>query len=295
MPNNFGGRWTQDKLNRLNGYLNAYMSIMKSRTFFRKVYVDAFAGTGQMELTRKEDTSGSLTFPELEDQDVVDFYNGSARVALETDPSFDHYLFIEKSARKCEELETLKVVYSQQASKIQIENADANQFMLKWIQETNWKKTRAVVFLDPFGMQVEWTLIEAIADTKAIDLWLLVPLSGINRVLKNRSHPPEEWSNRLTKFFGTEDWKEEFYENNPQIDLFGNESSPVKSADFNSLKTYLNSRLQKPFVGVAKNPLVLVNSKNFPLFLLCFAVGNTNGKEPALRIAQHLLREDYGH
>ncbi len=31
----------------------------------------------------------------------------------------------------------------------------------------NWKKCRAVVFLDPFGNQVEWKTIEAIARTKS--------------------------------------------------------------------------------------------------------------------------------
>jgi hypothetical protein len=33
-----------------------------------------------------------------------------------------------------------------------------------------------VLFLDPYGMQVDWTTIEAIARTKAIDLRVLFPL-----------------------------------------------------------------------------------------------------------------------
>ena len=36
----------------------------------------------------------------------------------------------------------------------------------------DWSSHRAVLFLDPYGMQVEWTTIEAIARTGAIDLWL---------------------------------------------------------------------------------------------------------------------------
>ena len=34
----------------------------------------------------------------------------------------------------------------------------------------DWRSRRAVLFLDPYGMQVEWKTIEAIAATKAIDL-----------------------------------------------------------------------------------------------------------------------------
>jgi hypothetical protein len=40
----------------------------------------------------------------------------------------------------------------------------------KWCKERNWQKERAVVYLDPYGMQVEWSTIEALAATKAIDL-----------------------------------------------------------------------------------------------------------------------------
>jgi hypothetical protein len=36
---------------------------------------------------------------------------------------------------------------------------------------------------------------------------------------------------------------------------------------------------------------VLRNSVGSPLYLLCFAVGNPSGRDIALRIASHLLRE----
>jgi hypothetical protein len=50
-------------------------------------------------------------------------------------------------------------------------------------------------------------------------------------------------------------------------------------------------RLKEVFAGVAEEPGVLRNSANNPLYLLCFAVGNERGKDIALRIAQHLLKE----
>jgi hypothetical protein len=40
------------------------------------------------------------------------------------------------------------------------------------------------VFLDPFGMQVDWNVIEQLALTKAVDLWLLFPLgTGVMRIM----------------------------------------------------------------------------------------------------------------
>jgi hypothetical protein len=54
---------------------------------------------------------------------------------------------------------------------------------------------------------------------------------------------------------------------------------------------YFLDRLQSLFAGVAKVPAVLRNSANNPLYLLCFAVGNENGKSTALRIAESLLKK----
>lgn len=45
------------------------------------------------------------------------------------------------------------------------------------------------------------------------------------------------------------------------------------------------------FPDVAKDPGVLRNSHNNPLYLFCFAVGNERGKTIALRIAEHLLKD----
>jgi three-Cys-motif partner protein len=46
---------------------------------------------------------------------------------------------------------------------------------MRKICDNDWRSHRAVLFLDPYGMQVEWQTIEAIAKTAAIDLWLLFP------------------------------------------------------------------------------------------------------------------------
>ncbi|MDQ2688534.1 MAG: three-Cys-motif partner protein TcmP, partial [Armatimonadota bacterium] len=153
-------------------------------------------------------------------------------------------------------------------------------------------RTRAVMFLDPFGMQVEWSLLEAIGATKAIDLWLLVPIGvGVNRLLTQNDLPPEDWSAKLTKFFGTDEWQQKFYRPKQQPGLFDAGTEQEKDADHESIKAYFVDRLQGIFEKVAPNPLTQRNSKNSPLFLLCFAVGNKKGAPTAIKIAQHLLKE----
>ncbi len=46
----FGGPWTKEKLAILNKYLDAYTTALKNQPF-HLIYIDAFAGTGEVELT----------------------------------------------------------------------------------------------------------------------------------------------------------------------------------------------------------------------------------------------------
>ncbi len=230
----------------------------------------------------------------MREPDVAEVLKGSARIALEVEPPFHSYIFVERSARKCKELEALKAEYPARAERIHIEKADASVFLAEWCNQIDRRRSRAVVFLDPFGMQVEWSLLETLAATQAVDLWLLVPLGmGPNRLMTRDDLPPEEWANKLTRFFGSDEWRSRFYRPRAQPDLFG-ESSPVeKNAGFEGLADYFVNRLKEIFPGVAENPLVQRNSRNSPMFLLCFATANPkpSTKKAALDIAKHLLKE----
>lgn len=108
-------------------------------------------------------------------------------------------MFIEKDSGKCKELKALKKEFPNRDTTII--NEDANTALLNWCAELDTKKERAVVFLDPFGASVDWKVIAAIADTKAVDLWILFPYAAINRMLVSEGMPPKAWADRLTRFF----------------------------------------------------------------------------------------------
>ena len=54
---------------------------------------------------------------------------------------------------------------------IELIRSDANEYWSKNLCGKNWirHQRRAVLFLDPYGMEVEWHTIAAIANTQAID------------------------------------------------------------------------------------------------------------------------------
>jgi three-Cys-motif partner protein len=147
------------------------------------------------------------------------------------------------------------------------------------------------VFLDPYGMQVDWSLLKAIAATKAIDLWILFPLGmAVNRLLTRSEPPPDSWAQALTRVFGTEDWRQTYYPQQKILTLFGEQDVEARKADFQQISRFFVERLKTIFTAVADNPLPLLNSKNVPLYLLCFASGNPQGAPTAIKIAGHILR-----
>jgi three-Cys-motif partner protein len=287
----FGGEWTTLKLNVLRNYLQSYTKALRNQPF-HKIYIDAFAGTGYRNAGEEdEDRAQNTLFPDMVHPEPQEFLDGSARIALQIMPHFDQYIFIERSPERCSNLENLKAQFPDLTDKIAIRQGDANA-KIRDLCEMSWRWQRAVLFLDPYGMQVEWDTIQAIADTKAIDLWLLFPLGiGVNRLLAKSGDIPNSWRHRLNRLLGTEDWYNEFYQIQTTTTLFGEEKEFVIKAKMDVIGRYFNNRLKSIFAGVAEEPGVLRNSTNNPLYLLCFAVGNQRATGIALPIATHLLRE----
>lgn len=272
----FGGPWTEQKLKCVSKYLSAYTTIMNNYTF-HFAYIDAFAGMGHRELKRESDTA------------IRRFLAGSARRALEVEPPFKEYVFIEDNKASCAELRKLTREFPNR--NIKCINMDANKYLADFCQKREWRTNRALVFLDPYGMQVEWKTIELIARTQAIDLWLLFPIGmSVNRKLKNDAEIGPSERQKLDMLFGGPDWFDEFYQIKPQLQLFSEEEVMEKKDNiFAAIEEYFMARLQSIFTKVADNPLPLRNSKNSLMYQLYFAAGNPKGASTAVKIAQHIL------
>ncbi len=288
----FGGDWTEAKLQVLRGYLSAYTTALRN-TPFRKVYIDAFAGTGyrQPRPGPHELANQGALFPDLAEPQPQQLLAGSARIALECEPAFDEYFFIERDENRCAALSDLAREFSDRTSRVTIRQGDANEELLV-LCRGDWRGRRAVVFVDPFGMQVDWDTMAAIAGTRAMDLWLLFPLGvGVNRLLLRSGEIPAPWQDKLDVFLGTTQWRESLYRRQPdQPSLFGDGDEVRIKATVDKIGRFFVDRLRTVFPGVAEEPGVLRNSRNSPLYLLCFAASNMRGAPIALRIATHLLQ-----
>ena len=264
----FGGIWTIQKLDAVEDYLRFFTTALKNKSF-KLCYIDAFSGSGNVM---------------LKDGLVVD---GSALRALKY--PFDSYYFFDKDEIHCKALsEKIKNAYPDKVDKIKIVNGDCNE-LLQGIDQRPWysENWRGVIFLDPYAMELSWSCLEKIRNTKAFDVWYLFPFSAVNRNLPRSGEIQMPNEALITKIFGSPDWKDHIYKESPQMSLL--DGPNLEKTD--GLKDYIQNRLAQTFPTVAPNPVLLRNEKNSPMFLLCFAGSNPSGAAKGLSLngAKHIL------
>lgn len=271
----FGGHWTREKLDILERYLDAYTTALKDQEF-NLWYIDAFAGTGQVELSTDDQS------------EVRRFVNGSAKRAISiNNKPFDKLLFVEQDTKRFSELRQLRETFSNRD--ITIENSDANVFLLNLSDD--WRGRRGVLFLDPFATQVEWATLQRVASFNALDTWILFPVSAISRMLPKSKRPDDidqKWVTRLTRVFGNESWRD-LYRPSTQPDLFNSETrerTPGVEGLLNIYKRELSDLFGNRFLEQSRT---LKNSKNSALFEFMFCAGHPRGAGIAKDIAGYIL------
>lgn len=284
------GPWAREKLDALGRYLDYYTKVLKNQRHWLKgtAYVDAFAGAGYALLRRAGNApAGSGTLlgaldPAADDQAAA-FLRGSPRVALEIANPFDRYIFIEHDAERAVELERLRAEFAGRRT-IEIRQGDA-QTELQALLDAGLgaRHQRAVVFLDPFGMQLSWSLLERLGATGTIEVLINFPLGmAIQRLLSRNAQFQPGWRAALDRYFGTAEWYDRVYF--PERDLFGDRIKKRENADVTLLKWYCG-RLVQTFGHVSSARLIRSTRGN-PLYYLIWAGPHRKG----LKGADYILR-----
>jgi three-Cys-motif partner protein len=258
------------------------------------VYIDAFAGSGSR--TEVRPALPLLGEEFAEPQEVTT--PGSARIAIDVDPPLHSIVLIEEDPTRFAELEHLAGQYS--GRNITVEKGDANKHVQRLCTHIAWRQrkpgirgTRGVIFLDPYGMEVSWQTVEAIAKTEALDCWYFFPLSGLYR---NAPHDPAKLDTgkqaSLDRVLGATDWRQRWYEH--QIlpkDLLETQAQAIRRTDVDAIEAYVKERLETAFKGAVLDPIRLHHKNGAPLASLFFAVANPSpaAVQVATDIASHIL------
>lgn len=287
---NWGGSWTEIKLEAFEHYVNAYLTIMNAQK--RKyggwpttIYFDGFAGSGERFSSNRIEENN--LFSDYLIKEEMELYKGSAERVLILSQKFDHYFFVDNDKDSIITLENKLKDKGLVNDECYFIYDDINN-QLEKLSEFLDKEKAALVLLDPFGMQINWSSIEKLKD-KRVDLWILIP-SGviINRFLDKKGKII--FSKKLQSYFGlTEDEiKSKFYETEVVDTLFGSIDIIVKTNDaISKIADFYIERLRGIWKYVSEKPLKLFNTKNVPIYHFVFASNN----ETALKIANQIIEK----
>lgn len=269
----WGGSWTGIKLTILGEYLKTYTTILKKQRF-HLTYFDAFAGTGVVELDR--------------DTDEERFLAGSPVIALEVDDKpFDSLVFVEHKAERAAQLQqTIQELNAVSRARVIVGDANAE---LRTFCEHMGRYDRAVVFLDPFALDVEWQTVASVAASRKCDTWILFPISALLRTLPVDHLPVGQDAMAATRVFGDDTWTS-LYRSTVQLSLDGERVERyARTRGIRPAIELYAKKLRGVFFDIAGQGGVLKNSKNSPLFVFMFAAGNETGAARAIPVASHII------
>lgn len=251
------GYWSELKLEIIDKYARAYSRIVSPR--FHHVYIDAFSGAG-INLSR---STGELVA-------------GSPLNALHVEPPFREYHLVDTDGEKAALLRTLAEQASNRWSGdkrplVRVYEGDCNVVLptavLPTVRYEEYK--RGLCLLDPYGMHLDWNVVEMAGRLKTIDLFLNFPIMDINRNALRRDPGvvTEASRSRMTSFWGDESWRRMGYRD--RLTLFGDEPEKVENE---AIVGAYCERLKKVagFKQVIK-PLPMCNRNNAVVYYLVFA------------------------
>ena len=281
------GHWSTKKLNAFEGYVKEYLKIMRFQKHWKSIYFDGFAGSGLRKSQTKNPLFDGLELLEAE----TNLYKGAAErlISMEQPNVFDYYYFIEKNEKAKESLKTrLTKSEVSKTKKLEFRVGDCNIELKKLAKALKSNEFVALVFLDPFGMQIDWNSIANLAGTRT-DIWILIPTAVIVNRLLDKEGKLKNYK-KLESFFGMTETaiREKFYPKIDYRDLFGNsEVKHQKVLDpINKIAEVYCTNLAKIWKHVSR-PLKLSNRNGAPLFHFVFASNN----KTALKIADYIIKK----
>lgn len=287
----FGGAWTELKLEAVSYYCSFFNKVLVNKPSpnnpFQRWYFDAFAGSGTRRVMRE---GGGLFEGVPAHADPVDLA-GSVLNALQIDPGFTRLAFIEGNLGRFRSLEAIRVAHPDRG--IVCYHGDANEKLREIFGAAPWSNQdqgrgscRGLCFLDPYGMSVDWSTLELLAGTRAVDVWYLFPLEAVSRQLAgNLDRVDHHKQRRLDEIFGTPSWRDEIYRTETTQDLFAETiSTATRTFDRGQIEKYAKGRLETIFRYVS-DPLPLLHDTGRQIFSL-FCLSNS-ASDAAIRLIQN--------
>lgn len=258
--------WSQLKHEIVEAYLAEYTKILTQQSFVKRiVYADAFAGTGY-----------------AENVDTGEIVPGSATRAMQVHPPFTEIHLIEQRAAR---VATLRSQIND--PRVTLHHGDADSVLRSIVlPRCRYEHfARAIVFLDPYGLSVPWTLLEEIGNMKSVEIFFNFMVVGANRnvLWRDLGRVSEKQKQLMDYVWGDRSWEDILYKRE-QSDLFGG-IIPEKRPNALVAEAYQERLRRKAGFKYVPRPIPVRNSRGATLYYLFFASHN----QTADRIVRHIF------
>ena len=184
------GIWSEVKLAIVREYAAAYSKIMEGTrrerfSRMRWIYIDAYAGPGY----HLSKTTGATV-------------EGSPLIALNTEPPFHEYHFIDTEPARAQQLRAL----AGDRQDVYTYTQDCNTVLIRDVfpraKYSDYR--RAVCLLDPYNIDLTWEVIEAAGQSKSIEIFVNFMIMDINRnaLRRNPSKSVKSKVEQMTRLWG---------------------------------------------------------------------------------------------
>ncbi len=242
------GYWSEIKLSILDEYAKVYNTILLANRL-HPVYIDAFAGAGH----HVSKATGEVI-------------KGSPVRALEVKPPFEFFHFVDMDDSRAEELARL----SEGRPNVKVHRGDANDVLPREVfPEVRYDQfRRGLCILDPYGLDLDWSVIKAAADLRTLEIFLNFPVMDMNRNVFWRDHEKvsQVQRERMTRFWGDESWREAAYSG--AGNLFGH---PERLSNEDVAAAYRTRLKEVGGFQYVPEPIPMRNSKSAVVYYLFFA------------------------
>ncbi|MCA1593514.1 MAG: three-Cys-motif partner protein TcmP [Acidobacteria bacterium] len=247
------GYWSELKLDIVREYAKAYSTILSAQKNLFHLYIDAFAGAG----IHVSKTTGT-------------FVAGSPLNALYVEPPFREFHLIDLDGKK---LDTLRELVGDRKD-VHLYEGDCNEILLNQVfpkvKYENFR--RGLCLLDPYGLHLNWEVIETAGKMKTLDMFLNFPTMDMNRnaLWKDPDKADATAVSRMTAFWGDDSWRNIAYATDRN--LFG---FPEKELNEIVAEGFRQRLLKKAGFKYVPKPIPMRNSRGAIVYYLFFASHNS--------------------
>ena len=251
------GYWSEVKLDIVRKYAHAYSSILAKheQSIKAHLYVDAFAGAG-VHISRR----------------TGEFVPGSPLNALNVEPPFKEFHFIDLDGTRADHLRKIAgnrkdvYVYDEDCNKILVEKV--------FIRARYQDYKRALCLLDPYGLNLDWQVMETAGKMGSIEIFLnfMVMDMNMNVLWRDPDKVSPTQVARMNRFWGDDSWKRAAYDASQSLFKI-----PEKTSNEDVAQAFRERLKKVAGFKFVPDPMPMRNSQGAIVYYLFFASPDPTG------------------